>query len=81
MTTINMHMKFEIEILSQPSVTKISLKFIFLRFHWNLPGFNELRWDLGGYHVLQPWNYVQLHGPITESGGQIYEMYKLIRCK
>ena len=28
--------------ISQPSVTKISLKIIFLRFYWNLPGTNEL---------------------------------------
>ena len=28
--------------ISQPSVTKISLKIIFLRFYWNLPGANEL---------------------------------------
>ena len=28
--------------ISQPSVTKISLKSIFLRFYWNLPGANEL---------------------------------------
>ena len=27
---------------SQPSVTKISLQLIFLRFYWNLPGDNEL---------------------------------------
>ena len=28
--------------ISQPSVTKISLKIIFLRLYWNLPGTNEL---------------------------------------
>ena len=28
--------------ISEPSVTKISLKIIFLRFYWNLPGANEL---------------------------------------
>ena len=28
--------------ISQPSVTKISLKSIFLRIYWNLPGANEL---------------------------------------
>ena len=28
--------------ISQPSVTKISLKIYFLRFYWNLPGANEL---------------------------------------
>ena len=28
--------------ISQPSVTKISLKIIFLRFYWNLPGTSEL---------------------------------------
>ena len=28
--------------ISQPSVTNISLKIIFLRFYWNLPGANEL---------------------------------------
>ena len=28
--------------MSQPSVTKIWLKIIFLRFYWNLPGANEL---------------------------------------
>ena len=28
--------------MSQPSVTKISLNIIFLRFYWNLPGANEL---------------------------------------
>ena len=30
--------------ISQPSVTKISLKIIFLKFYWNLPGANELRY-------------------------------------
>ena len=35
-----MAISFEI---SQPSVTKISLKIIFLRFHWNLPGASELK--------------------------------------
>ena len=29
--------------LSQPSITKISLKFIFLRFYWNIPAANELK--------------------------------------
>ena len=29
--------------ISQPSVTKISLKIFFLRFYWNLPEANELR--------------------------------------
>ena len=29
--------------ISKPSVTKISLKIIFLRFYWNLPGANELK--------------------------------------
>ena len=28
--------------ISQPSVTKISLKIIFLRTYWNSPGANEL---------------------------------------
>ena len=30
--------------ISQPSVTKISLKIIFLKCYWNLPGANELRY-------------------------------------
>ena len=29
--------------ISQPSIIKISLKIIFLRFYWNLPGANELK--------------------------------------
>ena len=40
--------------ISQPSITKISLKIIFLRFYWNLPGANELRCVSvsGGYPIL-----------------------------
>ena len=33
-------------VISQPSVTKISLKIIFLRFYWNLPRANKLNWNL-----------------------------------
>ena len=35
---------------SQPSVTKISLKIIFLRFYWNPPGFSELTMSLPQVH-------------------------------
>ena len=36
--------QFRLEI-SQPLVSKISLKIIFVRFYWNLPGANELTKD------------------------------------
>ena len=38
----DVHLRAILLEISQPSVTKISLKIIFLRFHWNLPGANEL---------------------------------------
>ena len=37
--------------ISQPSVTKISLKIVFIRFNWNLPGANELSIYYGGSHI------------------------------
>ena len=42
--------------ISQPSVTKINLKIIFLRFYWNLPGANELRSICWGFpsHMKHP---------------------------
>ena len=36
------HLRAILLEISQQSVTKISLKIIFLRFYWNLPGANEL---------------------------------------
>ena len=35
--------------ISQPSVTKIGFKIIFLRFYWNVPGANELRVNNGSH--------------------------------
>ena len=34
--------------ISQPSVTRICLNIIFLRFYWNLPGVHELTLDMPG---------------------------------
>ena len=39
--------------ISQPSVTKISLKIIFLRFYWNLPGTNELTLRVPFLYILR----------------------------
>ena len=39
----DVHLRAILLEISQPSVTKISLKIIFLRFYWNLPGANELK--------------------------------------
>ena len=41
--------------ISQPSVTKISLKIIFLRFYWNLPGTNELSVNSCGKIPFRLW--------------------------
>ena len=41
--------------ISQPSVTKISLKSIFLRIYWNLPGANELSMYLSGELFIHSW--------------------------
>ena len=38
----DVHLRVISHKISQPSVTKISLKIVFLRFYWNLPGANEL---------------------------------------
>ena len=42
MLTSDVHLRAISLEISQPSVTKISFKIIFLRFYWNLPGANEL---------------------------------------
>ena len=39
----DVHLRAILIEISQPSATKMSLKIIFLRFYWNLPGANELR--------------------------------------
>ena len=43
----DVHLKAISLEISQPSVTKISVKIIFLRFYWNLPGANELTTCIG----------------------------------
>ena len=40
--SIDVHLRAVSVEISQPSVTKISLNIIFLRFYWNLPGVSEL---------------------------------------
>ena len=52
--------------ISQPSVTKISLKNIFLRFYWNLPGANELKCNprtrvTDWAHQFFSWNCSQVN--------------------
>ena len=39
----DVHLRAILLEISQPSVTKISYKIVFLRFYLNLPGANELR--------------------------------------
>ena len=48
--------------MSQPSVTKISVKIIFLRFYWNLPGANELN-DSILWHKPESSNPLTYHSP------------------
>ena len=46
----DVHLRAILFQISQPSVTKISLKIIFVIFYWNLPGASELR-----HHASPVW--------------------------
>ena len=53
--------------MSQPSTSKISLKIIFLRFYWNLPGANELTLQVTvicGYRTRR-WHHFACRCPST----------------
>ena len=58
--------------ISQPSVTKISMKIIFPRFYWNLPGANELHFGRIFHITTSP---IRIYWNAYYWGGGVYQVF------
>ena len=68
---------------AQPSITKIHLKITYLKFHSNLPGAKELKFDIiicGFFRFYQHQIYLHCSDSITQNGRRDLEISQSTYC-